>query len=152
MSAYPLTIYYDDSCPLCREEIFGLKAFDAQNRLRLVDCSVAGFINEETQKAGFTQQQLMRLIHAQDADGHWLIGIPVFEAAYQAAGIQTVAKTFANPMLRPFWDRLYPFIADNRYFLSKLGMNKAYGWWVRRTARKALARSQACKDGVCSID
>jgi hypothetical protein len=78
--------------------------------------------------------------------------VPVFEAAYAAVGMNAVAKTFANKRLRPVWDRLYPWIADNRHFISKLGLNKMYGWWVARAARKAHLRSQACKDGVCAID
>jgi predicted DCC family thiol-disulfide oxidoreductase YuxK len=67
MNIYPMTVYYDHSCPLCREEMFALKAYDAENRLQLIDCSIANFSSAEAGKAGYTQQQMMRLIHAQCA-------------------------------------------------------------------------------------
>ena len=150
--AYPLRIYFDNSCPLCRTEMFSLKQYDIKQRLELVDCSPAGFTDEFAEKAGYHRPQMMRLIHAMDANGQWLIGVPVFEAAYGATGIAGMEKMWANKWLRPLWNRLYPWVADNRMFLSKLGFTRLFGWMVKRAAKRAVVKSQACADHMCEID
>jgi predicted DCC family thiol-disulfide oxidoreductase YuxK len=149
--SYPMRIYYDASCPLCRTEMHGLKQYDVHHRLDLVDCSPANFSDDYANKAGYQQTAMMRLIHARDANGVWLIGVAVFEAAYGATGIIGMEKMWANPRLRPLWDRIYPWIADNRMILSKLGITKLFGWMVTRAAKKANAKSQACKDDLCEL-
>lgn len=150
-TAYPLRIYYDASCPLCRTEMHALKSYDVRQRLDLVDCSPANFCDELADTAGFKQPDMMRLIHARSADGQWLIGVAVFEAAYGVTGIIGMQKMWANPMLRPIWDRIYPWIADNRMFLSKLGVTRLFGWMVKRAAKKAAAKSQACANNMCEL-
>ena len=46
-SRYPLTIYYDASCPLCAAEMHALRDEDHACRLRLVDCSASAGTAEE---------------------------------------------------------------------------------------------------------
>ena len=149
--AWPLQIYYDRSCPLCREEMHALLAHDHLGRLRLVDASVPGFDDPALAAAGLDQAALMRLIHARDAAGRWYRGVEVFELAYGAAGLVSVARLWANPRLRPLWDRLYPWVARMRQPLSKLRLNRAYGWLVRRAAARAQARAGACAAGRCEL-
>jgi len=149
--AYPLRIYYDASCPLCRIEMNTLKQYDVKQRLQLVDCSPPEFSDAFAQEAGYGRQAMMSLIHARDANGIWLIGVPVFEAAYGATGITGMEKMWANPLLRPLWDRIYPWVANNRMFLSKLGITKIFGWMVKRAAIKAAAKSQACANDMCEL-
>lgn len=148
---YPLRIYYDHSCPLCREEMSALKAYDRLDRLELVDCSPLAFADADADAAGYTRAQMMRLIHARDAGGRWLIGVPVFQAAYAAAGIHAVAATMGHPVLQRLWCRLYPWVADHRQPLSRLRLHRLYGWWVRRMAERALRRSRQCADGACEL-
>jgi predicted DCC family thiol-disulfide oxidoreductase YuxK len=145
----PLTIYYDASCPLCRKEMHALSDHDVRAQLQLVDCSSPGFRDPEVDRAGFQTQALMALIHAHDADGRWFIGVDVFVLAYRAVGIDTIAGLWSNRWLRPIWDRTYPWIARHRMGLSKIGFTTAFGWLVAWSARRSLARSQACHDGVC---
>ncbi len=148
-ATFPLTIYYDDSCPLCRKEMVTLKDHDVAGDLQLVDCSVPGFSDIEVDRAGFRTEQLMTLIHAQDAAGRWFIGVDVFVLAYRAVGIEAIAGLWENRWLRPLWDRTYPWIARHRQGLSKIGFTTAFGWLVAWSARRAVARSQGCKDDVC---
>ncbi len=152
MSAtWPLTIYYDRSCPLCREEMQALKDHDREDRLRLVDASAPGFQDPHVAAAGLSPAELMRLIHARDAAGRWYVGVPVFELAYGAAGLAGIARFWGHPRLRPLWDAAYPWIARLRQPLSALRLNRAYGAWVRRAAARAPRRSQACRDGACRL-
>ena len=152
MSAtWPLTIYYDRSCPLCREEMQALKDHDREDRLRLVDASAPGFRDPHVAAAGLAPAELMRRIHARDAAGRWYVGVPVFELAYGAAGLAGIARFWGHPRLRPLWDAAYPWIARLRQPLSALRLNRAYGAWVRRAAARAQRRSQACRDGACRL-
>jgi predicted DCC family thiol-disulfide oxidoreductase YuxK len=118
---YPLTIYYDASCPMCASEMLALKDRDAHDRLILIDCSAAGFPD---QVEGVSRQAMMELIHARDAGGVWRVGVEVFEAAYRAAGLTWAARLWGNRFLRPLWSRLYPWVARNRQSLSRLGANR----------------------------
>lgn len=150
-TAFPLRIYYDASCPLCRTEMQTLKKYDVQQRLELVDCSPTDFSDADASAAGYKRSDMMRLIHARDAQGQWLIGVAVFEAAYGAAGIAGIEKMWAQPLLRPIWNRLYPWVADRRMILSKLGLTKLFGLLVdRAAARSATRRSQACTNDQCT--
>ncbi|MFY2764723.1 thiol-disulfide oxidoreductase DCC family protein [Arenimonas sp. MALMAid1274] len=150
-TAWPLVIYYDASCPLCREEMHALKDFDAHSLLELRDASAAGFTDPQLSQAGIAQADLMRLIHARDSAGQWYRGVEVFERAYRAAGLEAVAAVWAQPRLRPVWDRLYPWVARFRQPLSRLHLNRLYGWLVRRAARRAQEKSRACAEGRCEL-
>ena len=146
---YPLTLYFDGSCPLCTHEIRLLKQYDLHNQLLFVDCSSESFPGVE----GHSRQAMMQLIHARDAQGNWMIGPPVFAAAYQAAGFAAIAKLWANPRLQPVWAVIYPWIARNRKWLGRLGTGRALNWllrWLhRRAGQQALAQAQACAQDKC---
>ncbi|MDX1561980.1 MAG: DUF393 domain-containing protein [Gammaproteobacteria bacterium] len=140
---FPLTIYYDASCPLCAAEMHALRDYDRDSQLRLIDCSCAGFTDSAAAAAGLTQAELMRMIHARDAAGRWYRGVDVFEHAYRVAGIDAVARFWAGGRLRPLLERLYLWIARNRMWFSRLRANALFGWCVRRAAQKAQRR--ACR-------
>lgn len=150
-AAWPLVIYYDASCPLCREEMHALLAHDAQARLQLVDASPGTFEDEHTRAAGIDHAALMRSIHARDRDGRWYRGVEVFELAYGAAGLAGIAAMWGHPRLRPLWDRLYPWVARFRQPLSRLRLNRLYGALVRRAAARAQRRAGACAAGACAV-
>jgi predicted DCC family thiol-disulfide oxidoreductase YuxK len=149
--AYPITIYYDASCPICEREIRLLKEFDIENKISLIDCSPKSYGGED----GFSRESMMKLIHAKASDGNWLVGAPVFAAAYAASGIPSMSKLWGARRLQPFWRIVYPWIANNRQLLSKLGFTHGFDRFVRwlhaREAKRALARSQACADARCKV-
>lgn len=146
---FPLTIFYDRSCPLCAEELHAIRDYDRHGRLRLIDCSPPGFHNEAAAVAGVSAFDLMHQIHARDAAGRWYRGVDVFILAYRAAGIEAIARLWAHPRLRPLWDRLYLWVARHRMILSRLHLNAAFGYLVRRAARKAEQRRRNCGNGTC---
>lgn len=148
--SWPLTIYYDASCPLCRQEMDALAAADGRGRLRLHDISGDHSLDDACRDAGLGKAELMRRIHARDADGRWYRNIDVFEHAYAAAGLEGMARLWGHPRLRSLWDRLYPWVADHRQGLSWFRLHRLFGWLVRRAARRAQRRAQACSDGLCT--
>ena len=120
--AWPLTLYVDDACPLCHAEMSGLAARDAGGCLRTVDASVRGFDGDDaTRAAGLDQATLLHRLHARDAQGRWLVGVPVFAAAYEAAGVRWLARLLRVRWLRPLWDFGYALVADHRWLLVQLG-------------------------------
>jgi hypothetical protein len=76
----------------------------------------------------------------------------VFVVCYRAAQMQGIAKALA--IGKPVMERVYPWIVRNRYVLSKLGIHKLFNALTYKTtqrkAARAMAASQACKDGLCS--
>lgn len=114
---YPLTIYYDASCPICKTEMETLKELDTQNKLILIDCA-----NQNTAvpaSCPVSREAMMERIHAIDAGGVWVKGIDVFAAAYDSAGFKRLSQFWGSSLLRPILTRAYPLIADNRQWLSK---------------------------------
>jgi predicted DCC family thiol-disulfide oxidoreductase YuxK len=117
---FPLTIFYDASCPVCATEMRALKRRDADGRLILVDCSTADFDESVLAGTAIRRSDLMTLIHARDAHGRWFVGVEVFPMAYRAAGRKTLAGIWESRWLQPLLTRLYPWIARNRQVLSRL--------------------------------
>jgi predicted DCC family thiol-disulfide oxidoreductase YuxK len=147
--AYPLTVYYDASCPLCASEMQALKAADRDNKLLLVDCSRPDFDDRPFAADGVTRDAMARLIHARDTNGRWLVGPEVFEAAYDAAGFPTIARLWGNSRLRPLWNRLYPWVARHRRLLSRLGAQHAFRTLARHAARRSAATAACDAETAC---
>jgi predicted DCC family thiol-disulfide oxidoreductase YuxK len=147
---FPLTIYFDGSCPLCTREILLLTQFDHAQQLRIVDCSPPGFAPVE----GYSRDAMMALIHARDGAGRWLIGAPVFAAAYSATGFSAIARLWGNARLQPLWRIVYPWIARNRIWLSRLGAIDAMTWVLHQlhasAAKRALKTADGCKADQCN--
>jgi predicted DCC family thiol-disulfide oxidoreductase YuxK len=148
---YPLTLYYDDSCPLCRAEMQVIARSDAHGRIHLVDCSPPGFDDPDCRAAGIATAALMRRLHARDADGHWRVGVPAFAAAYTAIGVDGLGRFFSTPGLQPLLARLYGWLADHRQGLSRLGLSGLFGVYVQWLARRAERRAAACHAGMCDL-
>lgn len=138
---YPLRIYYDASCPLCRAELHSLKTRDEAEALELVDCSGSGFSDPDLQQAGIAVGTAMARIHARDAHGRWFDGVDVFQIAYGAAGMERTARVLGNRRLRPLLDRLYPVVAKHRHWLTRLGLAPVMAWVLRRRDGKSPRQS-----------
>jgi predicted DCC family thiol-disulfide oxidoreductase YuxK len=141
---YPLTVFYDASCPMCVTEMHALRELDSKRRLILVDCSTPDFEADQYLSEGVSHDDLMKWIHARDASGRWLIGIDCFEAVYRAAGLEGVARIWGSPRLRRVLAGLYPWIARHRQLLSRLGINAI----IRRLMPKP-GLTNGCHDASC---
>lgn len=139
---YPLTIFYDASCPMCAGEMHALKKRDSDGRLALVDCSAPEFDENELLGDGIRRRDLMGLIHARDARGRWFVGVDAFEVVYRAAGLEAVARVWGSPRWRPLLSRIYPWIARYRQPLSRLG--------VAALVRYIIPKPRACSSATSS--
>ncbi len=145
-----LVVYYDRSCPLCVAEMETLRNADSNARLTLVDCSVPGFHDAAAQAQGVSPSQMLAALHVRDDDGQWYRGVAAFERIYSALGIESIAQWLRKPWLKPWLDRLYPLVARNRQFLSRLGLNRIFALLVGWQAKRAAARQ--CSQSACAID
>jgi predicted DCC family thiol-disulfide oxidoreductase YuxK len=156
---YPITVYFDGACKLCRSEINNIAARDHAARLVLIDCNTPRF---DYAALDLTQTAMLNEIHARNADGAWLRGVDVFIAMYQAVELGWVASVMAHPLVKPRAMAFYPWLVHNRYWLSQLGLHKimeVFAWRARTKAQagqtlkhqaeRAYANSAACKSGVC---
>jgi predicted DCC family thiol-disulfide oxidoreductase YuxK len=143
-ATYPISIYYDSSCPLCNQEMTRLKQLDQAGNLNLIDCSSASFAAPEGSPG---KENMMQLLHVLTADGVWVIGVPAFRLAYAGVGFHFVADWLDKPYVSRVMHRIYPLIARNRYLIP--------GWfaevWFNWLASQALRRSQSCSNGQCKI-
>ena len=135
---YPLTIYYDASCPLCSAEMHTIKETDFDNKLILVDCSADSF--NEPAFCPTNKATMMERIHAVVAAGVWLKGVDVFAVAYSAAGFNKLGAFWGSRLMRPILSRAYPLIADNRHWLSKSPLPYALNKLLRWSAPNKLSK------------
>ena len=149
--AYPLTLYFDDSCPLCRAEMAAITRCDHEARIRLVDCSAPDFDDADCKAAGIATTALMRRLHARDAEGRWRVGVPAVAAAYGAVGLIGLGGVFASPRLQPVLARLYGWLADHRQGLSRVGLTGLFSRYVDWLAHRAVRRASTCHAGACDL-
>jgi predicted DCC family thiol-disulfide oxidoreductase YuxK len=150
-TTYPLTLFYDGSCPVCREEVALLMKYDSLGNIALEDCSPAQYAPPLDAPTGVTREAMMTLIHGRDANGQWLVGAPVFAAAYAGCGFAEFAWLWGNPRLQGFWRVVYPWVARNRMFLSKIGTAHALSWVLEKLYARAAKRAVAAS-ATCAVD
>jgi predicted DCC family thiol-disulfide oxidoreductase YuxK len=134
---YPLTVFYDASCPMCADEMLALKQRDRGAQLELVDCSAPDFDVGVLAGTGITRTDLMTCIHARDAHGRWLAALDAIEAAYRAAGFDRAARFWGARGMRPLLDPLYRWVAWRRQALSRLGAGSLVRRFIGRPASPA---------------
>ncbi len=153
-SLYPLTVYYDGACKLCRSEIDNIAARNHAARLVLIDCNTPSF---DYAALGVTKAAMLNQIHARGHAGTWLRGVDVFIAMYHAVDLGVVARLMAHPLVKPRAIAFYPWLVRNRYWLSRLGLHHimaVFAWRARavnKRAASAVANSAACKNGACLV-
>lgn len=142
---YPLTIYYDASCPLCNAEMSNLMLRNHRNLLRFVDISSTP---NESPLPGIAWEDMMRLIHAQTTDGRVLVGVSVFRLAYEAVGLGWVTRATTWPLIAQMADHLYPLVATNRHRIPRRLVSFLFEGLIRRAAQQA-AKQAHCQNGQC---
>jgi predicted DCC family thiol-disulfide oxidoreductase YuxK len=145
-SVYPLTLYYDGACPMCRAEMHNLMLRNTRELLAFVDIAVPGFSG---QPPGVSQQALMTLMHARRADGTLVVGVDVFRLAYEAAGLPWVTRLVSLPVIGPLTERLYPWVARFRNHIPRPLVVWLFERAARRAAAQAAARGPCAPDGAC---
>lgn len=144
MSTYPLTIFHDGNCPVCRLDVANLKARNSDGRLRFVDIAGPAF---DPAPYGLSLAEFGAQIRGQCADGRMLTGMDVFRLAYRAAGLGWVVAASDWHLLRGLADRLYRRFARHRHWIGRHfgGALETLAAW------QANRRAIRCRNGVCGL-
>lgn len=143
---YPLTVYYDASCPLCMAEMSNLMLRNREAKLVFVDVSATPGISP---LPGVPYADLTRLLHARAADGRVIRGVPALHAAYTAVALGWVTRPTTWPLIGPLADALYPFVARHRQRIPRVVVRWLFEGASRRAAEHAAARG-SCSQGRCT--
>jgi predicted DCC family thiol-disulfide oxidoreductase YuxK len=143
-SDYPLTIFYDASCPVCALEMDQLRSRDTAGRLVLVDMSAPGF---DAANYGLSLPEIDAVVHALRPDGSVVRGMAVLRLAYGAAGLGWVLRPSASAPLKPVFDAAYRVFARHRKPISS-ALAPLVGVLRERRARRAHADMERCV-GAC---
>lgn len=136
MNDYPLTLLYDGACPLCAVEMERLMERNKRGLLRFVDVTAPGF---DAKSCGFQQNDLMRVIHGIKPDGSAVRGVETLRLAYKGVGLSGIAWLLGLPGIHHLATWAYPYIADNRYAISK-----RLRWLINIYITKPSCASGAC--------
>jgi len=138
---YPLTIYYDSHCPLCRAEMENLMLRNENGKLVFADIHAQGF----TPPQGRSRQDLLARIHARQADGRLLHNLDALRRAYEAVGLGWVTAPVRWPLLGRFLQGLYPVFARNRQRIPRFMSRALFGCAARRALKKRCAPDGSCR-------
>ncbi|HEY9025469.1 MAG TPA: DUF393 domain-containing protein [Burkholderiaceae bacterium] len=143
---YPLTLFYDASCPVCSLEMDHLRERDRRGRLAFVDIAAPGF---DAAVHGTTLAAMNAEIHAKRPDGSMLRGVEVLRLAYDAVGLGWVMQASGWPLLRPLADAGYRLFARHRMPISRAAAPLIHALREHRALR-TLRRMDACSSGPCA--
>ncbi|MEX0828862.1 MAG: DUF393 domain-containing protein [Nitrospirales bacterium] len=112
---YPLTVYFDGKCPICRREIDLMKIFNRRARLQFINFTASSYLPAEH---GLSPCALGKVIHARWSDGTLITGVEVFREMWEAIGLRALARLARRPTINKLVNRAYAWFARNRLRLT----------------------------------
>jgi predicted DCC family thiol-disulfide oxidoreductase YuxK len=137
-ATYPLTLFFDGQCPVCRTEMQSLRQRDTAGRLRFDDVRAEGF----AVPAGTTLDHMLASIHARTADGRIVAGVETLRLAYRAVGLGWLVAPTTWPGLRGASERGYLWVARHRFAMPS---------WLGLAGLGLRSRKAHCTDSTCSL-
>ena len=144
---YPLTIFHDGNCPVCRADVANLKAHNHDANLRFIDIAEPAF---DASAYGKTQSELLTEIHAMRPNGSFVSGMEVFRLAYRAVGLGWIIAPASMPLLRGPADAAYRLFARHRPWISR-HFGFVFHGIETLIVRRANKRATQCHDGLCNL-
>ncbi|MDF7822429.1 DUF393 domain-containing protein [Pontiellaceae bacterium B12227] len=114
-----LLILYDGNCPLCCAKRDFLQRRDHQKKLTFSDIRSNDF---QSLEIPVPLGQLEKEIHCITPDGQILQAMDVIRAAYTRIGLGWLIAPTRWPLLKPGFDHLYQWVAENRLRISKFSI------------------------------
>lgn len=114
-SDWPIEVFYDGACPLCRREVAFLRRRDRRGRIRFTDIAAPGFAPAQY---GKSQDEFLAQIHGRLPGGAWLTGVEVFRRLYAAIGFSWLVAPTRLPLVAPLLEWGYRHFARHRLRLT----------------------------------
>ena len=103
----PMTVLYNDSCPICAREIAAYRRYT--ERLNL-DVTYLGIVSTDLSRYGLTKRDAARRLHVL-YDGDLVSGVPAFALIWdQVAHLRWLARAVRLPVIRPMSYAVYDHI------------------------------------------
>jgi len=100
------TVYYNESWPLCTNEINANKEIDFVGKLILIDYSFHVFNEPELNSTLKITTMLRRRM--QDAVGNLSYDVDVFASAYEEVELRSLSRNCRSKKLKPLLSQAYP--------------------------------------------
>lgn len=113
---WPVTIFYDKACNICRSLVKGYKQQDSHNRLHLIDISSPKF---DAGRYGLDPKLVQIYLYAQDATGRTVRGVDSFVWIWHAIGKNASASLLSWPIVRIIAQPIYRLFSRYRYAFNK---------------------------------
>ncbi len=111
--SHKTTMFYDESCPICRREVDHYQRIDREKCVRWVDISENEHILQEH---GLSVSEAMARLHVVDSNGRLVQGAWAFAAVWDALPrYHYLAKLLRTLRILPILDRIYAPFARWRY-------------------------------------
>jgi predicted DCC family thiol-disulfide oxidoreductase YuxK len=114
---FPLTVFYDASCPVCALEMDTLVRRDPCHRLQLIDMSAPAF---DAAIYGLERADLDAALHAVRPDGSVVRGMAALRLAYAAGGLGWLLQATRWQLLTGAADGAYRLFARHRHAISRV--------------------------------
>ena len=128
-----LTIFHDDSCVICRTEMARFYSIYSAD----MDLIALSHGTDELEQHGIKLEDALTLMHVIDEQGKLHIGMDAIRLMYRRLGKPKTAWFTSLPVLRGFFDWLYPIFARHRY--------KMPVWLL------GIGVKDVCQDGYCQM-
>jgi predicted DCC family thiol-disulfide oxidoreductase YuxK len=114
-----LNILYDSKCNVCKLEIDFLRRRDQRlngsgSRLKFTDLESNDYDDQDPANGRIDYETGMQAMHGITPDGKVVIGVPVFQLAYQQVGLGWLLAVTEVPGLKWIFDRGYDIFAAYR--------------------------------------
>lgn len=112
---YPIQIFYDGACRICRSQVLKYKGRDTHDRLKLVDISRRDFNAKD-----YTLQNadLENYMYAKDSRGRTVRGAQAIAWMLRAVGHRILASLLTMPILKHLARIGYRGLAAHRYKIA----------------------------------
>ena len=128
-----LTIFHDDSCVICSTEMARFYSIYSAD----MDLIALSHGTDELEQHGIKLEDALTLMHVIDEQGKLHIGMDAIRLMYRRLGKPKTAWFTSLPVLRGFFDWLYPIFARHRY--------KMPVWLL------GIGVKDVCQDGYCQM-
>lgn len=113
---YPITIFYDGACGICRREMERYRAEDKNARLKFVNANHPSF---DPKSEGLDPQKILDYIYAKDQNGKVVCGVDAFAWIWEACGYKFLPILVRLPLIKQLARAFYRLFARCRYKISR---------------------------------